>query len=159
MTSVEAGRTRRRGTVLTALVGSLVVGFGGGWAVRTMLAPAPEVLAAPGYTLVAAEQGTVGRSLGLNVTAEWSPERVVSNHAAGTVTSVELASGAEVEPSQPVYTVDLRPVVAAEGDVPAFRDLASGAEGADVVQLQELLQAAGYEVGPADGRLDRKSVV
>lgn len=124
----------------------------GGWAVRTMLAPAPDVLEAPGYTLVTAVQGTVERSLQLNVSAQWSPESTIANQAAGTVTSVELDAGQEAEPGDVLYTVDLRPVVAAVGEVPAFRDLARGAEGADVAQLQRLLTSLGYYSGRADGR-------
>ena len=49
-------------------------------------------------------------------------------------------------------TVDLRPVVVAEGEVPAFRDLAVGATGADVSQVQRLLAERGYWSAPVDGR-------
>lgn len=117
-----------------------------------MLAPAPDLLESPEYTLVTAEQGTVGQSLRLNVSAQWSPQRVLANQAVGTVTSLVLDSGAEAEPGDAVYTVDLRPVAVATGAVPAFRDLGFGAEGQDVRQLQQLLRSTGYEVGTPDGR-------
>lgn len=152
MTSELVSAPRRRTAVSIAITGVLVAGMAGGWGLRTMLAPAADVLESPGYTLVTAEQGTVGQSVRLNASAQWSPETVVANQAAGTITSIELDSGAEVKAGEGVYTVDLRPVVVAEGVVPAFRDLGSGAEGEDVTQLQELLLAAGYELGEADGR-------
>jgi peptidoglycan hydrolase-like protein with peptidoglycan-binding domain len=138
--------------VAGAVVGLVLVGIAGGWALRTMLAPAADVLQGQGYTLVTAVYGTVGQSLRLNVTAEWTPELVVANQATGTVTTVELDTGAEVAPGDPVYTVDLRPVVVAAGEVPAFRDLGHGSQGDDVAQVQELLRTLGHPVGPADGR-------
>ena len=53
-----------------------------------------------------------------------------------------------------IYTVDLRPVVAAAGDVPPFRDLTLGARGADVAQLQRFLAVIGHDTGQADGVFD-----
>lgn len=152
MTDAADGRVRGRAILALATIGLLAVGVAGGWALRTMLAPAPDVLDGQLYTLVTAEHGSVGRSLRLNTTAAWTTERVVANQAAGTVTSLALDAGAEVRPGDVLYTVNLRPVVAAEGEVPAFRDLAPGAEGADVAQLQQLLRTLGYEVGSEDGR-------
>lgn len=124
----------------------------GGWALRTLLTPPGDVLEAPAYTLVTARDGTVGHSLRLNTSVTWSAETVVANQATGTVTTVALDNGSEVRPGQAVYTVDLRPVVVAAGKVPMFRDLRAGDRGADVRQLQELLEATGYAVGELDGR-------
>lgn len=131
----------------------LIVGVGavGGWALRTMLAPAPDVLDAPAYTLVESRQGTVGHSLRLNTTAAWASEAVLTNQAAGTITSINWPGWEEAEQGSPVYTVDLRPVVVAEGAVPAFRDLAAGQRGEDVRQLQEMLADIGHFSGAADG--------
>ena len=65
------------------------------------------------------------------------------------VTSV-LAGGAAVESGDVLYSVEGRPVVALTGAVPAWRDLASGADGgADIAQLEAALAALGYSDGGA----------
>jgi hypothetical protein len=148
----DLNRPRRGLAWISGLVVLLLVGLVGGWSLRAMLAPAPDVLQAPGYTLVAAQQGSVEHTLRLNTTAWWSPESTVAGQAAGTVTEVHLVAGAEVVPGEVLFTVDLRPVVAAEGAVPAFRDLSQGATGADVTQVQHLLAGLGYWSGQADAR-------
>jgi peptidoglycan hydrolase-like protein with peptidoglycan-binding domain len=136
---------------LGVLVAVLLTGVAGGWALRAILAPAPDVLASPGFTLVAAQQGAVGQSLRLNTSAQWVPERTAVGQAAGVVTTVELEPGDRAETGTVLFTVDLRPVVVAAGDVPAFRDLSFGASGADVAQLQRMLAALGHYSGSADG--------
>jgi peptidoglycan hydrolase-like protein with peptidoglycan-binding domain len=110
-----------------------------------------EVLEERSFTTVQVTQGGVGSSITLNTVAEWTAVPVGSNRAAGTVTSVDVAPGDEVEAGAVLYTVDLRPVVIAQGDVPAFRDLTEEASGADVSQLQTLLQGLGFYEGPVDG--------
>lgn len=132
----------------------LVVGLLGGWALRTVLSPQTDLLDAPGYTLVVAEQGTVGQVLRLNTSAVWEAEAVLANQAAGTVTGVDLTAGTEVGPGARLYSVDLRPVVVAAGVVPAFRDLSQGVRGADVAQLQGMLAALGHSPGDPDGVFD-----
>ncbi|TQO19650.1 putative peptidoglycan binding protein [Rhodoglobus vestalii] len=129
----------------------MVAASGVAWASATVLAPPSEVLSEVPFTFVAAEYGEVGSSLTLNAAAEWHPEPNGTNLAAGTVTTVDVANGDEVVLGQRVYSVDLRPVFAARGDIPAFRDLSRGLTGPDVMQLQELLIAAGTYTGPADG--------
>lgn len=136
---------------------ALVVGVGGGWALRTLLAPAPEVLESATYTLVTAREGSVGHSLRLNATAEWQAETTLLNQATGIVTSLVWQAGDVADAGAVLYTVDLRPVVVAAGDVPAFRDLHSGARGDDVTQLQELLAATGHFAGAPDGVFGRST--
>lgn len=152
MPSIEK-RPRRAGIRPAAITGlaALLFGVGGGCALRTLLAPAPEVLDSPAYTLVAAQEGTVGHSLRLNTTAEWQAETTLLNQAAGIITSRVWQAGDTASAGSIIYTVDLRPVVVAAGDVPAFRDLHSGARGEDVTQLQELLVSTGNYAGAADG--------
>lgn len=141
----------RRAIAARRLVGLavvlLLVGGAGGWALRTLLAPPADVLAAPAYTLVTAQSGTVGHSLRLNTAAQWSASAQVVNQAAGTVTSHVHRGGSRASAGEVLYTVDLRPVVVAEGAVPAFRDLRLGTRGEDVAQLQRMLRALRYNVG------------
>jgi peptidoglycan hydrolase-like protein with peptidoglycan-binding domain len=150
--SAELAGPRRRwqGWLASAMV-LLLAGGVGGWALRTILEPAPDVLASPGFTLVTAQQGEVGQSVRLNASAQWVPEHTAIGHAAGVVTTVDVDTGAPVAAGGVLFTVDLRPVVAAAGEVPAFRDLGVGARGADVAQVQRMLADLGHYPGTADG--------
>nr|BFE64557.1 hypothetical protein GCM10020063_090830 [Dactylosporangium thailandense] len=141
-----------------AMVGMALIllglGTAGGWALHTLFGPPPSVLESPDYTLVTAAQGEVEQAIRLNASAHWSPTAILPNAAAGTVTTVALSPGAPAGVGAILYTVDLRPVVVATGSVPAFRDLHSGDSGADVVQLQQMLNHLGFPAGTADGKFD-----
>jgi len=76
---------------------------------------------------------------------------VGANRAAGTVTSVNVASGTEATVGTILYTVDLRPVAVALGVVPAFRTMAQDTSGEDVSQLQAMLATLGYYSGATNG--------
>lgn len=128
---------------------ALVLGAAGGWAVATLLRPPPDPLTSPGYTLVAAQDGEVGREIGLNTTATWRDSVSVVTEADGVVTQVLIASGDTVTSGDPVASVGLRPVVVAEGEFPSFRTLEEGVEGPDVAQLHAMLTATGF--GDLDG--------
>ena len=125
---------------------AVAVALGVGWwcGHATFEPPQPDAAtttAAPAtYTV---ELGEVGRDLTTTATVTWPLRAIGTGGATGTVTSVEVRSGAKVKPGDVLYTVDLRPVVVAEGPVPAFRDLTIGDKGADVRQLQLLLRATG----------------
>lgn len=129
----------------------LLVGAGIGWAGATVLTPARDVLDSTAFTYVEVVPGEVGSSISLNTVAEWTPIPVGSNQAAGTVTTVRVKPGDEVKQGSVLYTVNLRPVVIAQGAVPSFQALAQGSAGADVAQLQAMLAALGLYTGAQDG--------
>ncbi len=130
----------------------LMVGAGVGWAGATVLRPAEDPLESTPFTFFAVEQGEVGSSLSLNTVAEWSSVPAGANLRQGVVTGVAVAPGDEVSQGSVLYSIDLRPVVVAAGEVPAFRALQEGTQGPDVAQLQGMLTAVGQYAGPADGR-------
>ncbi len=130
----------------------LLVGAGIGWAGATVLTPARDVLDSTAFTYVEVVPGEVGSSINLNTVAEWTPIPVGSNQAAGTVTTVNVKPGDEVTQGSVLYTVNLRPVVIAQGAIPAFRSMANGVSGTDVLQLQAMLAALGHFSGAQDGR-------
>lgn len=142
-----------RGSIGVAVVvlALTLIGFAGGWAAKTLLGGQADVLASPGYTLVEARRGAVGQTLRLNTSVEWSAQFVASNSASGTVTTIDLDAGEVADTGDVLYTVDLRPVVVAVGDVPTFRDLRSDDRGADVEQVQAMLRTLGYSSAPPDG--------
>lgn len=130
----------------TLVVGIVVLMAAAGfWAGRVAMLPPDDPLAstAEPVTYEVVEQ-TIGRSLQFTAVAEWEARPLARASAPGVITSVAFAPGAPVEPGDVLFTVDLRPVVVAEGEVPAFRDMQSGDEGADVSQLQTLLVGLGF---------------
>jgi peptidoglycan hydrolase-like protein with peptidoglycan-binding domain len=129
----------------------LLVGAGIGWAGAQVFRPAAGVPQEASFTTVELVDGEVGSTIRLNAEARWERIPAGTNQAAGTVTSVAVDAGAEVSAGAVLYAVDLRPVVVAAGETPAFRDLARSASGADVVQLQGLLGSLGFFDGTADG--------
>ncbi len=154
--AVSHGSGHRRSVwVIVAWVVSLVVfaGLGvvfGRWAFGT-----PELEdAAESRATVVVSSMTVGRSMPVMVSASWVARPFGVGAAEGVLTSLSVADGATVNVGDVLYTVDLRPVVAAVGTVPAFRDLTRGDTGADVVQLQQFLAAVGLFDGEADGEFD-----
>lgn len=149
-----ASQAPRRASAPRVAIG-LAILMGGaaiGWAATTVFTPPRDVLDSTSFTYVEVVTGEVGASINLNTVAEWAPVPVGSNLAQGVVTSVSVAPGQEVSAGAVLYSVNLRPVVVAQGDVPAFRALSSGSSGADVSQLQSFLGTLGYYAGTADGR-------
>jgi peptidoglycan hydrolase-like protein with peptidoglycan-binding domain len=104
-------------------------------------------------------EGEVGRTLSFAAIAEWEMRPAARGGASGVVTTIDVEDGLEVDEGDVLFTVDLRPVVIAEGEVPAFRDLEPGMEGPDVAQLQHLLSELGYYGGEVDGRFGGDTAV
>lgn len=143
------------------LGGALLLGVGGavGWAVSSVLTPPTDPLEASTFTYVTVEPGEVGSSINLNTVAAWTPEPVGANRAAGVVTGVAVLAGDEISQGSVLYFVDQHPVVVAQGDVPAYRAIGAGAQGADVAQAQTMLAAIGYYTGVADGKAGAGTIV
>lgn len=131
-------------------VGALVVGLVVGWAGRAVFAPVDAPDLGRHYTFASVEPGSVGSSLDLNAVATWNLRVVGINRATGVVTSVNMRNR-EFGPGARVFTVGLRPVVLAEGVIPAFRTIAPGTRGADVSQLQTLLASLDFYHHNVDG--------
>jgi peptidoglycan hydrolase-like protein with peptidoglycan-binding domain len=64
-------------------------------------------------------------------------------NAAGTVSWVP-EKGTLLQPGDPLYRVDEKSTFWTHGEVPMYRELSSGSEGADVEQLQRYLQDGEY---------------
>lgn len=142
---------RRLATALVAAAALLVAGALIAWAVGSVLRPAEDPVRAADHTYVEVAADEVGASLLLNVVAEWTPEPVGDNRAVGIVTQVLVEEGAEVDQGTVLYSVDLRPVVIARGEVPAFRNVSAGSVGEDVRQVQQMLDDLGFYSGTVDG--------
>ncbi len=137
--------------VVTVVATTLAAGILG-WALATVFAPRQSAVDETTYTSVMVAEGTVGSSISLSAVAEWKRAQSVVTMSSGTVTTIPLTPGQEVTVGSVIFTVDLRPVVVAQGSVPSFRTLSGGATGADVAQLQQFLATLGLFGGEADGR-------
>lgn len=144
-------RGRPRGLWLWVLALVVAAGLGAVFG-RWTFAPPRVDEATDTPATVAVTEMTVGTSVPLAVSAGWDAHPFGVGAASGVLTSVDVADGDTVDVGDRLFTVDLRPVVAAVGDVPAFRDLSQGSRGADVEQVQQLLIDSGLLAGPADGR-------
>ena len=149
--TTTAQRRRWWPMVIAIVLAAVVVGAAG-WAAATVLRPADDPLDATAFTYVTVEPGSVGSSINLNTVAEWTPTPVGSNQAAGVVTGAAVQPGDQVSQGSVLYTVNLHPVVVAQGEVPAFRAIGLDAQGADVAQLQGMLQSLGLYNGAVDGK-------
>jgi peptidoglycan hydrolase-like protein with peptidoglycan-binding domain len=94
-------------------------------------------------------EDTVGRSITVGGTAEWPATREVKTRRGGIVTW--LPGDLDATDGDVVATIDLRPVVIGQGQVPSFRDLSPGGKGDDVEQLQALLVRLGFAEFEPDG--------
>jgi peptidoglycan hydrolase-like protein with peptidoglycan-binding domain len=141
----------RGGRTLILLVSVGVASALGWWAGREALVSPEDPLDEPepiSYTVV---EGVVEHSLSFVAVAQWEAIPLARSESAGVVTSVEIAPGQQVADGDPLFSVDLRPVVVASGATPAFRDMGPLDEGDDVRQLQELLSILGFFDGDLDG--------
>lgn len=154
MTDRPQPQRRQRSAFAIVGVIAVVALLGGavGWAIATVLDEPDEVLDSTPFTFVEVVEGEVGSSLNLNTVAEWTSAPVGATQANGTITTVNIEPGQEVAAGTVLFTVNLRPVVVAQGDVPTFRPLQAGTTGADVAQLQRLLASLELYSGDADGR-------
>jgi peptidoglycan hydrolase-like protein with peptidoglycan-binding domain len=143
---------RRIGAILGILVLLAAVAAVGFWAGRVALAPPDDPLAegSSPVTYQVVEQ-TIGQSLQFAAVAEWKASPLGRAWTPGVVTSVAFKPGARVSAGDVLFTVDLRPVVMAQGKTPAFRDLQFGDRGADVTQLQAFLSHLGFLDQEPDG--------
>jgi peptidoglycan hydrolase-like protein with peptidoglycan-binding domain len=137
---------------IVALV-SVALGSVFGWAAKTLFSAPPPLPAGAAYSVVEVNEGELSRTVAINATASWSGGDQLVNQSAGVLTQRLIPSGETVSPGDVVYTVGLAPVAVAVGDVPAFRDLALGARGADVTQLQQMLVDTGHRSQAPDGVL------
>ena len=136
---------RRVGVVLTTLAvvagttvaAFVVAGRGGRDGADAASGPLP-----PATTQVTRE--TLRETLEVDGELGYGPTLTATCRRAGTVTWLP-ASGTVVGRDQPLYRLDTMPTLLLDGAVPAYRAMSPGAEGPDVAQLEQNLQALGYQ--------------
>ena len=136
-------RTPKKRIIKTLFITTFIffLGLSLGWAGKVLLAAPKQLDSGNEYAIVTAESGSLGRSINLNVKASWQTGQEILNQSSGVLTSKDVENGQSVSVGDLVYTADLIPVFAAQGDVPAFREMTIGVEGKDVAQLQRFLNS------------------
>ena len=145
-------RSRRPSIAFAGVVGAALVAAGASGAAILLPEPVPAGLgASAGPDAVA----VVGQVFDGERSAQARPvladETVVSGRTAGTVTGTHCVPGETLASGDVVVEINGRTVVALATRVPIWRDLAVGAQGDDVLALQEELARLGHTV-PQDGR-------
>lgn len=121
------------------------------WAGRTILRPptVEEVQSAPAATVTVTE-GVVQESQTVSGTATYRPVGRGLSGRSGTLTSISVPEDGLVRQGDVLVTIDLEPVLVAQGEVPMFRDLEVGSRGKDVNQLRAWLGLDASEVFDAE---------
>ncbi|MGW0059738.1 peptidoglycan-binding protein [Streptosporangium sandarakinum] len=83
------------------------------------------------------------RSKTVDGSLDYAHRREIRHPVAGTLTAAAV-EGRTVRLGQRLYDVDARPVLLLYGRTPMFRKLSAGAQGPDVLQLQQNLRALGF---------------
>ncbi|WP_172582733.1 peptidoglycan-binding domain-containing protein [Subtercola boreus] len=143
---------------MIGVAGLVAGGVVAGWALTVVLSPPGAAADPAAFATVTVTEGEVGSRLALNVAAEWQALPVGTNEAVGVVTSVDATAGTVAAAGARLYGVNERPVVAAQGSVPAYRDIGSATSGDDAAQLQGLLRDLGVYAGAIDGTIGTDSV-
>jgi peptidoglycan hydrolase-like protein with peptidoglycan-binding domain len=139
---------------MLALILFILIGV---WAAsRVLTGPSAETIGSERFTLAEAQHGSIEQSLALNTSASWNALAEIASPSSGTITEVLHANGEIITAGDALYSIDLKPVIAAQGEVPAFRTLTHGVKGRDVEQLQQLLTDFGYFEEGINGIFDYK---
>ena len=75
----------------------------------------------------------------------------INSSTDGRISGIGVEAGEVVAEGDALFTVDGRQAVAVAGDFAFYRQLDVGSDGPDVLQLEAVLDGAGYDVGDVDG--------
>jgi peptidoglycan hydrolase-like protein with peptidoglycan-binding domain len=142
---------RRRRRLVWAALGALLIAVGAGaWLWAGSASPEEAPAAAGPVATATVQRGTISATESWDGTLEFGRLLTVKSSAAGTITRL-VDQGATVKRGDELYRVNERPVILLYGAVPMYRNLAPGAAGVDVRQLETNLAKLGYEGFTVDG--------
>nr|WP_300143141.1 peptidoglycan-binding protein [Propionicimonas sp.] len=150
---------KKRTTVLAVAATVVAIASVGGAAVFVGRSDATTAEPATPVTTATVERGDLSQVVSASGTLTYRARSdgtpyVAINQASGTYTALPATGGAATC-GDTLYRVDDEPVLLLCGKIPQYRDLAIGAAGADVAQLNRNLhtlgydQTAGVEIDPA----------
>ncbi|HXQ60806.1 MAG TPA: Calx-beta domain-containing protein [Acidimicrobiales bacterium] len=94
------------------------------------------------------QRRTLQSTLALTGTLARKQIRNITAATEGLVSAVFSTNGSTTQADQPMFALNGRNAIAETGTVPFFRSLGLGDEGSDVMQLKQILLAAGDDPGP-----------
>jgi multidrug efflux pump subunit AcrA (membrane-fusion protein) len=94
------------------------------------------------------QRRTLQSSVALTGTLARKQLRNITAATEGLVSAVYATADSTTQAGQPMFALDGRDAIAETGTVPFFRSLGPGDEGDDVLQLKQILAAAGDDPGP-----------
>lgn len=158
---------RNRITTLVSLLAFMIVAAIGGWLAGSRIQSPAEAAArtappTPSPILAPVEKRVLTSDIVTRGTARYGLPQSISlvpsttKGYTGIITTLP-ARGAQVNEGDLLLTVSERPVFVLQGATPVYRDLAPGAIGEDVRQLEESLQRLGFDPGTIDGTFDEQS--
>ncbi len=94
--------------------------FAAGWWAAEVASEPPNVPLGTAPTILhTVQEGSLERVVSYPTSALWPSAPAGVNGAAGTLTSIDVQDGQSVDAGTVLYTVDLRPAVAAADNVPS----------------------------------------
>ena len=100
---------------------------------------------------------TLQDTVTLNGTLARKQIRNVDAANQGLVSTVKATNGSTTQPGQAMFAINGRDAIAEDGTVRFFRALTLGDQGADVLQLKEILTASGDYPGPMNNYFNQQT--
>ncbi|MEZ4711847.1 MAG: peptidoglycan-binding protein [Caldilineaceae bacterium] len=155
---------QKRGVTLIGVLTLVILAAVGGWLAGTLIQSPAEAAArtaapTPSPILAPLEERVLSSNIVTRGLARYGLPQGVSlapsglKDAAGVITTVP-SRGVQIAEGDVLLSASGRPVFVFLGQTPVFRDLAPGAEGQDVQQLEEALGRLGFAPGDQDGLFD-----
>ena len=159
--------TGNRLVVLASVLATIAVAAGVAWFAGSRIESPADAAArtappAPSPILVPVEKRVLGANVVTRGTARFGLPQPVSLAPSAlkpqsSVVTTLPARNVQMGEGAVLLTASGRPVFIFEGKVPAYRDLAPGASGEDVRQLEQALKRLGFDPGPVDGVYDQQT--
>ena len=159
--------TGNRLVVLASVLATIAVAAGVAWFAGSRIESPADAAArtappAPSPILVPVEKRVLGANVVTRGTARFGLPQPVSLAPSAlkpqsSVVTTLPARNVQMGEGAVLLTASGRPVFIFEGKVPAYRDLAPGASGEDVRQLELALKRLGLDPGPVDGVYDQQT--
>lgn len=159
--------SKKRITTLFLVLVTVILLAAGSWIAGSTIQSPAEAAARtappePSPILVPVEERTLTSDVVTRGTARFSLPQSVSivpsalKPDLGVVTTLPLRN-TQLNEGDVVFSASGRPVFILVGEIPAYRDLVPGINGADVLQLEEALDRLEFDPGSVDGTYDERT--
>jgi multidrug efflux pump subunit AcrA (membrane-fusion protein) len=149
------------GIVIAAVVGAASVGWAAGRNIKSPAEiaaeaqpPEPSLITVAVESLELSADVITRADVGYDQPAALSLGGSIGGRPTVLVVTAAPEVGADLGEGSVAIEVSGRPVFLLEGEIPVYRDLRPGAEGPDVLQLEEALARLGFFTGGPDGVWD-----